>query len=59
MPIFYLLFCCQLTRRSRRKSTFSLELERTSSEGWVRISQDDLGSADECKKQMEKVGLAA
>jgi hypothetical protein len=37
------------------KSTFATELERTSGEMWVRVSQDDLGSADEVKKQMEKV----
>ncbi|ELR14504.1 basic helixloop-helix (bHLH) family protein [Acanthamoeba castellanii str. Neff] len=36
------------------KSTFATELERTSGEMWVRVSQDDLGSADEVKKQMEK-----
>jgi len=41
--------------RNFSKSTFSIELEKTSGETWVRISQDDLGSAAECKKQLEKV----
>jgi hypothetical protein len=55
--LLYLLFLSLFLKinKSNRKSTFATELERTSGEMWVRVSQDDLGSADEVKKQMEKV----
>eukprot|EP01127_Copromyxa_protea_P021302 TRINITY_DN7289_c0_g1_i2.p1 TRINITY_DN7289_c0_g1~~TRINITY_DN7289_c0_g1_i2.p1 ORF type:complete len:113 (+),score=18.27 TRINITY_DN7289_c0_g1_i2:140-478(+) len=33
------------------KSTVATQLEKS---GWLRVNQDDLGSADECKKLLDK-----
>jgi len=48
-PTPYLLIVCGLPGSG--KSTVSKELEPF---GWVRVNQDDLGSAEDCKKIMEK-----
>jgi predicted kinase len=45
----YFIILCGLPGSG--KSMFSKQLEE---KGWIRISQDDLGSSDECKNLMEK-----
>ena len=50
-PETYLIICCGFPGSG--KSTFSEQLEKKST-NFVRVNQDTLGDASECKKVMEK-----